>query len=54
MPRTAFLVVCGTGETIETFSPEAVFKNVDLPLEGRPTIATIAVFCGFSSIVEKL
>ena len=48
IPRMEFRVVCGTGETIETFSPAAVFKNVDFPDEGLPIIVTIAFFAGFS------
>ena len=44
IPRIAFLVVCGIGETIETGSPLAVFKKVDFPADGRPIIATTAVF----------
>ena len=43
MPRTAFRVVWGMGDTMETFSPLAVFKKVDLPADGRPTMATTAV-----------
>jgi hypothetical protein len=39
-------VVCGIGETIETGSWQAVFKNVDFPAEGLPIITTSAVFCG--------
>jgi hypothetical protein len=40
----ALRVVCGTGETMLIFSPLAVFKKVDLPADGRPTIETSAVF----------
>jgi hypothetical protein len=44
IPLTAFLVVWGTGETIETFSPQSEFTRVDLPAEGLPTMATKADF----------
>lgn len=44
IPLIAFLVVCGIGETILTFSWQAVFKKVDFPALGRPMIATTAVF----------
>src|SRR5271169_2928180 len=33
-------VVCGFGETMETFLPTSVFTSVDLPAFGRPTMAT--------------
>ena len=51
MPRMELRVVCGTGDTIDTFSPAAVFKNVDLPAEGRPMIVTIAFFAVFDSFI---
>ena len=46
IPLIGFLVVCGIGETILTFSWQAVFKKVDFPALGRPMIATTAVFNG--------
>jgi hypothetical protein len=42
MPRTVFLVVCGTGDTMDTLAPQSAFSKVDFPDEGRPTIATKA------------
>ena len=45
MPRIAFRVVCGTGETIEIFSPLRLLRKVDLPTEGRPIMVTSPVFC---------
>jgi len=44
MPRTVFLVVCGTGDTIDTLAPQRAFKSVDLPDEGLPTMAAKADF----------
>jgi len=32
-------VVCGLGLTIATFDPRSLFKSVDLPALGGPTIA---------------
>ena len=42
MPRTVFLVVCSTGETIETFSPTRRLTSVDFPAFVRPTTPTTA------------
>jgi hypothetical protein len=39
-----FRVVCGTGLTMATFAPQRRFSSVDLPAEGRPMIATNALF----------
>jgi hypothetical protein len=44
IPLILFRVVWGTGETIETFSPQILFKSVDFPAEGRPIIDTNADF----------
>jgi hypothetical protein len=44
MPRTVLRVVWGTGDTIETFSPQRALTNVDLPAEGLPAMATKADF----------
>ena len=54
IPLIAFRVVCGIDETIETFSPEAVFKNVDFPAEGRPIIVTTPLFilCALASFAR--
>jgi hypothetical protein len=51
MPRTLLRVVCGTGETIDTFPPHRALTSVDFPDEGRPTIAMTAAFT-FSSRKE--
>src|ERR1043166_6269557 len=40
IPRMRLRVVCGTGVTIETFSPTSALTNVLLPAFGRPTTAT--------------
>ena len=45
IPLTVLRVVCGTGETMETFPPQTVFKKVDFPAEGLPIMATVADFC---------
>ena len=37
-------VVCGTGETMETFAPHRALTRVDFPDDGRPTTATTADF----------
>jgi hypothetical protein len=39
-----FRVVCGAGLTMATFAPHKRFNNVDLPTDGRPTMATKALF----------
>ena len=36
MPVMRFRVVCGRGDTIESFSPTRRFKSVDFPAFGRP------------------
>src|SRR5207249_3774255 len=36
MPVMRFRVVCGRGDTIESFSPTRRFKSVDFPALGRP------------------
>src|SRR2546427_8678349 len=36
MPVIRFRVVCGRGDTIESFSPTRRFKSVDFPALGRP------------------
>jgi hypothetical protein len=36
MPVMRFRVVCGRGETIESFSPTRRFRIVDFPALGRP------------------
>ena len=38
MPLILFLVVCGTGETIDTLRPHMVLRRVDFPAEGLPMI----------------
>ena len=38
---TAFLVVCGLSETIETFRPTIVLTRLDLPTLALPTMATM-------------
>ena len=43
MPLIALRVVCGIGDTMLTSSWQAVFKKVDFPADGLPTIVTIAV-----------
>ena len=40
IPTTMLRVVCGTGETIEIFSPTSRLTSVDLPAFVRPTTAT--------------
>src|SRR5574344_3032175 len=54
MPLIALRVVCGYEDTIDTGSPLAVFKKVDLPADGRPIIVTSAVFgpAGASPVVS--
>jgi hypothetical protein len=54
MPRIAFLVVCGKGETMEIFSPLKVLRKVDFPTEGRPIIVTIPDFFFASLIVTSI
>src|SRR5690349_6171673 len=44
IPRTRVRVVWGTGETMEIFPPHSALRSVDLPAEGRPTIATMPAF----------
>ena len=36
MPVMRFRVVCGRGDTIESFSPTRRFRSVDFPALGRP------------------
>jgi hypothetical protein len=37
-------VVCGTGDTIATFLSHILFRSVDFPDDGRPTMETNAAF----------
>ncbi len=55
IPRIAFLVVCGTADTMLIFSPLAVLRNVDFPAEGLPIMLTSAVFgpTGFTSVFSS-
>jgi hypothetical protein len=39
-PIILFLVVCGFGETMATFSPKIVLSKVDLPTLGLPVKET--------------
>src|SRR6059036_4268740 len=46
MPVMRFRVVCGRGETIESFSPTRRFRSVDFPALGRPMSETNPDFNG--------
>src|SRR5438445_8199987 len=46
IPKMRLRVVCGTGVTMETFSPTSALTNVLLPAFGRPTTATNPDFIG--------
>jgi hypothetical protein len=41
IPVTRWRVVCALDETIASFSPTSLLSRVDLPVLGRPTIATV-------------
>ena len=53
IPRIAFLVVCGTAETMLTVSWVAVLRKVLFPALGRPTIETRAVFGPAGSTINS-
>src|SRR6266849_1850007 len=48
IPTMRLRVVCGLGETIETFWPRMALSSVDLPALGRPTSVTTPIFFSLS------